>query len=1018
MSKQRLFGLYAFILVLFLIVATSFAIAEPEKSWTEPSLAYQQFSGVTVKNGDVAPIEYTTNQPTCSKYEVSVANKLNKLVTPWLFNVSTKKTLCMNAVDGGYAGEGYYLKSGTSIAGKLEGPVSSLYMIKDSPHILALESAGYASSMIRIIPDAYKNLRTSTNLQTGSITYTITSSPSDYIREDGANSQSSPIIIKNTTLKFSKNSEWAVADTAAGYFVRFNMTTGIAVVFGGKLNYNPGLNPFTQNAISNDGRYVAVASYQQTFFKVFDLSSCNVNPSTSPHNKECLSRDLKQFMNAKVTNFSGGAHNMSIVGNAVYFYAVYNVVNGVEKSIGRFATAPDAPDIKPITKIDYLALGDSFASGEGTFSYKSITNTDTNKCHTSPISYPYLITRSLSNVASVESVACSGAKMKDVMLKDLSEYNKNEPQAAGKETEEYDDSILKGYMPGYRAQLNFVEDKKPNIVTISMGGNDIGFSDIIKRCVLGADSCYHYYEDRAELVHSINAKYGELVGMYQQIKSYSNDGAKVYVVGYPKFADPDGSCAVNVRMNKEELQFGIDLVVYLNGVIQKAATQAGVAYINVEEAFAGNKLCQSRSEIAAMNGLILDKDMVWLGAALVPGPAGTLWRNGLQPPLTESYHPNTLGHELYRDAIIKQTNGFTLPMPESVVSNPASTPLGQIPFVHNAPKANREILPIKYEDSLTIDAVLANSEIPIRVSQDSSLKPNAVFSVYGYSEPTYLGDVTTDQNGVIGDEDDVVDLAGKLPPGYHTIHVRAVNVLGEPVELTKIIFVAASQEDINGDGIANADQQCLGLVEPANIDEDADDIDDACDGIMNDPQPDTTTQENEPTSTNDSANQSDTLQDAANPTAPQTENPPTNQEPAPNDDPSNIIVEPIESQKDLPMSESRPEWLLQKEAALAAQKAQIVAPQPPKPQPSVVTLAPQRVTATAITQPNPAPAATQQDSSTTQVAGVSSAIEAALPQVQPVKEARIYSMWHLASMALLITLISGFVVKRLKSKSA
>ncbi len=59
----------------------------------------------------------------------------------------------------------------------------------------------------------------------------------------------------------------------------------------------------------------------------------------------------------------------------------------------------------------YLALGDSFASGEGTFNYIAGTEDGPNQCHQSIFSYPYLMQ---SNVGETASVACSGAKISNI----------------------------------------------------------------------------------------------------------------------------------------------------------------------------------------------------------------------------------------------------------------------------------------------------------------------------------------------------------------------------------------------------------------------------------------------------------------------------------------------------------------------------------------------------------------------------------------------------------------------------
>src|SRR6185295_14449068 len=59
--------------------------------------------------------------------------------------------------------------------------------------------------------------------------------------------------------------------------------------------------------------------------------------------------------------------------------------------------------------IDYLALGDSFSSGEGAQKYEIGTDESENLCHLSRVSFPYVIAQKL-NFSNFHSIACSGAR--------------------------------------------------------------------------------------------------------------------------------------------------------------------------------------------------------------------------------------------------------------------------------------------------------------------------------------------------------------------------------------------------------------------------------------------------------------------------------------------------------------------------------------------------------------------------------------------------------------------------------
>src|SRR3954454_9372004 len=89
----------------------------------------------------------------------------------------------------------------------------------------------------------------------------------------------------------------------------------------------------------------------------------------------------------------------------------------------------------------YIALGDSYSSGVGTRTYIS----DGTSCQRSTYAYPYLIATQRAFTLSFQ--ACSGAKIPDVTNKQL------------------------GTLSSGTAY-----------VTLSVGGNDAGFSSVITEC--------------------------------------------------------------------------------------------------------------------------------------------------------------------------------------------------------------------------------------------------------------------------------------------------------------------------------------------------------------------------------------------------------------------------------------------------------------------------------------------------------------------------------------------------------
>ncbi len=136
----------------------------------------------------------------------------------------------------------------------------------------------------------------------------------------------------------------------------------------------------------------------------------------------------------------------------------------------------------------YTAMGDSFSSGEGAGAYFSDTNiAGTNQCHRSVYSWPSLVAANFGATGSYfRSTACSGAIVADVRyaLAVSGEGQWNEgPQIYGSLSDEV------------------------KLVTISIGGNDIGFGEILRRCARNATvrHCQH-----AVQLYTTNGNHGLL----------------------------------------------------------------------------------------------------------------------------------------------------------------------------------------------------------------------------------------------------------------------------------------------------------------------------------------------------------------------------------------------------------------------------------------------------------------------------------------------------------------------------
>ena len=617
-----------------------------------------------------------------------------------------------------------------------------------------------------------------------------------------------------TSLSFSANGQWMVVSHPNVAMLRVNLQTFEVLPFGQGFNYTIGVDPAPKTAITNDGRYAVVASKNFDRFLLYDLSTCASAPDAINGPVVCQSRDLGNFMKQQVPGFQFVSQARFLSNDTLSVYATYK--DSAASKTARFIIS----NTSIISQIDYLALGDSYISGEGAFDYQSGTDTGDNTCHLSLGSYPYLIGRDL-NYNSYHSVACSGAVASDITDSSLG-YTGQAQERKKKRSErllEEIDSIFNSFKPGYINQSDFVSRYRPKAINLSIGGNDIGFSDIVIKCAAfwNLDNCYESYEDRLELVRSINSKFPALLNTYSIIKNQSSPDSRIYIIGYPQIAKPGGSCALNVRLSDEEARFSELIIDYLNRVIKAAADRTGVYYVDTQDALYGHRLCEAEPGSVAVNGLTAGTD----APAITRGPIGN-----------ESYHPNDLGHQLLENKILASTNNLTAPMP---APNPSAAPPSENGLeILDAPRQNRAVSAVQYNNDMVNDVIFRGSSIELNIQgMDYSLSPASEYKAELHSEVITLGTFTANSTGNINTN---IQIPADAPIGFHSIHIYGINLAGESIDINKVVYVADSDYDYDGDGIQNSIDDCF-FMNPSSQDYDQDGIDDACDGVISQPRP-------------------------------------------------------------------------------------------------------------------------------------------------------------------------------------
>lgn len=602
------------------------------------------------------------------------------------------------------------------------------------------------------------------------------------------------LIINPQTISISDGGSWLIAEALNGSFVRINLATlDFKVLAQAYPQNNPGLLN-SRVTVSDDGRYVAIHNQNFNELKVYDLSNCLGNV--------CSSHNYQSFINANIQNVSLIRHLRFVNKDLLSFEAT----SSVSGQSGVYQLAPRSA-ITSMT--DYIGLGDSYTSGEGAFDYLDGTDTGDNVCHISTHSYPLLLKRDLFSEIGGHSVACSGAKIHDVGsvsdtyrgqmrgVPNMTQLRKEQPTLL--------ESIETNFLPGYVAQHRFVQRWQPQVISVSIGGNDVGFGDILQECVMprvskhhSDNTCFNTYEDRLELKNLIKRTIPRWTTLFKQLRAESQV-SQIYVIGYPDVIDDTGACALNVNLGKTELVFAKELLAQLNESIEEAATNASVSYVDISDALVGHRLCETKSHNVAVNGLTSGRDLFVFGR--------------------ESYHPNALGHQLIKQAILRKTDNLRL-RPTTTSDKPPSKLL-------DAPSSGRSILS-RQPTTFTNNVQRPGSTMAMQLT-GGLLKPAVSYSVRldganGRIIGTLIGD--SDGNGASG-----IILPPDIPPGPHTVDVVGQGPTDEIIDITQPIYIPESDDDTDGDGISNPVDSCPAIVNSGQ-DVDQDGTDDVCDPLI------------------------------------------------------------------------------------------------------------------------------------------------------------------------------------------
>lgn len=226
----------------------------------------------------------------------------------------------------------------------------------------------------------------------------------------------------------------------------------------------------------------------------------------------------------------------------------------------------------------YVALGDSYSSGVGS----RVFYEEPGECERSPYAYGPKIAANRGYTLNFE--ACSGAKTTDVNEKQLSRLSST-----------------------------------TSLVTITIGGNDAGFSNVVINCALYYFTCGSAIKEADEFIEK---KLPALLETTYKDISAKATTALVVVLGYPKLFTNEGTtCNANFLTSENEKKMNVSAEL-LDKVIKSRAEAAKFMFVNPTAPFESHEIC-----------------------------ASVEWLNGQSNPLSESYHPNQSGQAEFTSLI-------------------------------------------------------------------------------------------------------------------------------------------------------------------------------------------------------------------------------------------------------------------------------------------------------------------------------------------------------------------------------
>jgi lysophospholipase L1-like esterase len=266
------------------------------------------------------------------------------------------------------------------------------------------------------------------------------------------------------------------------------------------------------------------------------------------------------------------------------------------------AVAPAGRSAVSPARGTYVALGDSYTSPPLKLPGRH------DGCMRSDESYPALVATRL-HPARFVNVSCSGASTRNMTRSQRTLLGTNAPQL----------SAL---------------SRSDTLVTVQIGGNDVGFTHVAVACGLlsvadrhGAPcETFYTFGETDRLSKAISAAAPKVGTVLREIRRRA-PRARILVVGYPDILPASGGgCWPSLPVASGDIPFLRGFETSLNRMLAAQAARHGDGYVNTYADSVGHDACQR---------------------------AGVAWISGLIPRSPSApYHPNALGERAMAERVL------------------------------------------------------------------------------------------------------------------------------------------------------------------------------------------------------------------------------------------------------------------------------------------------------------------------------------------------------------------------------